>query len=216
MIFVWSWNENVWTKQKQQTKGNRAIWLVYRTNTNARGFWLVKRTLGWKNSMPEDMPENFLEINRYFALTSYCNTIGQSNNSFSILWFSLAEKQRVHVWSFYPLADITITNTYRNYFSRSYKNRSKRIAFYIFQVCPVFYTPAIPSILNFFCRRIVYCFLRYSMSSDCFCTSFKVFTSSLWFLSQNCCSSVISFKRASICFCKVWICSSSGPISSPW
>ena len=103
VIFVWPWNENVWTKQEQQTNGNRAIWLVYRTNTNARGFWLVKRTLGWKNSMPE----NFLEINRYFALTSYCNTIGQSNNSFSILWFSLAEKQRVHVWSFYPLADIT-------------------------------------------------------------------------------------------------------------
>ena len=72
VIFVWPWNKNARTKQKQQTNGNRAIWLVYRTNTNARGFWLVKRTLGWKNSMPE----NFLEINRYFALTSYCNTIG--------------------------------------------------------------------------------------------------------------------------------------------
>ena len=79
-IFVWPWNENARTKQKQQTNGNRAIWLVYRTDTNARGFWLVKRTLGWKNFMPE----NFLEINRYFALTSYCNTIGQSNNAFSI------------------------------------------------------------------------------------------------------------------------------------
>ena len=72
VIFVWPWNKNARTKQKQQTNGNRAIWLVHRTNTNARGFWLVKRTLGWKNSMPE----NFLEINRYFALTSYCNTIG--------------------------------------------------------------------------------------------------------------------------------------------
>ena len=79
-IFVWPWNENERTKQKKQTNGNRAIWLVYRTDTNARGFWLVKRTLGWKNFMPE----NFLEINRYFALTSYCNTIGQSNNAFSI------------------------------------------------------------------------------------------------------------------------------------
>ena len=82
-IFVWPWNENAPTKQKQQTNENRAIWLVYRTDTNARGFWLVKRTLGWKNFMPE----NFLEINRYFALTSYCNTIGQSNNAFSILGF---------------------------------------------------------------------------------------------------------------------------------
>ena len=95
-IFVWPGNENVRTKQKQQTNGNRAIWWVYRTDTNARGPFLVKRTLGWKNFMPE----NFLEINRYFALTSYCNTIGQSNNAFSILGFSLAGKRRVHVLIF--------------------------------------------------------------------------------------------------------------------
>ena len=44
-----------------------------------------------------DMPENFLEINQNFALMSYCNTIGQLNNAFSILGFSLAEKKRVHV-----------------------------------------------------------------------------------------------------------------------
>ena len=49
-------------------------------------FLLVKRTLGWKNVTPE----NFLEINRFYALTSYCNTIDQSNNAFSILGFSLA------------------------------------------------------------------------------------------------------------------------------
>ena len=72
-IFVWPWNKNARTIQKQQTNRNRAIWLVYRTHTNAGGFWLVKRTLGWKNFMPE----NFLEINRYFVLTSHCHTIGQ-------------------------------------------------------------------------------------------------------------------------------------------
>ena len=90
-------------KQKQQTNGNRAIWLVYRTDTNARGFCLVKRTLGWKNFRPE----NSLEINRYFAFTSYCNTIVQSNNAFSILGFSLSGKRRGHVWSFHSLADKT-------------------------------------------------------------------------------------------------------------
>ena len=42
------------------------------------------------------MPENILEINRYLALTSYCNTIGQSNNAFSMLEFSLAGKRRAH------------------------------------------------------------------------------------------------------------------------
>ena len=95
-IFVWPWNENARTLQKQQTNGNRAIWLVYRMDTNARGFWLVKRTLGWKNFTSK----NVLEINRYFALTSYCNTIGQSSNAFSILGFSLAGKRRLHVLIF--------------------------------------------------------------------------------------------------------------------
>ena len=98
-IFAWPWHENRRTKQKQQTNGNRAIWLVYRTDTNARGFWLViivKRTRGCKNFMPE----NFLEINRYFALTSCCNTNGQSSNTFSILGFSLAGKRRFHVLIF--------------------------------------------------------------------------------------------------------------------
>ena len=97
-IFVRPWNdfENARTKQKKQTNWNTAIWLVYRTDTNARGFWSVKRRLGWKNVMSE----NFLEVNRYFPLTSYCNTIGQSNNAFSILGFSLAGKRRVYVLIF--------------------------------------------------------------------------------------------------------------------
>ena len=34
-IFVWPWNENARTKLKQQTSGNKAIWLVWRTATNA-------------------------------------------------------------------------------------------------------------------------------------------------------------------------------------
>ena len=71
-------------------------WLVYRTDSIARGFWLVKQTLGWKTFMPK----NFPEINRYFDLTSYCNTIGQSNNTFSILGLSLAGKRRSHVLIF--------------------------------------------------------------------------------------------------------------------
>ena len=54
--------------------------------------WLSARSAG-KNFRPKD----FLEINRYFALTSYCNKIGQSNNAFSIEEFSLAGKQRGHV-----------------------------------------------------------------------------------------------------------------------
>ena len=65
-------------KSEKQPNENRAIWLVYQTDTNARGFWLAKWTLNF-------LPDNFLEINRFFALTSHCHTIGQSNNVFSIL-----------------------------------------------------------------------------------------------------------------------------------
>ena len=46
------------------------------------------------------MPENFIEINRYFALTSYCNTIGQSDHAFYMLGFSLAGELRVQVLIF--------------------------------------------------------------------------------------------------------------------
>ena len=130
-IFAWPWHENRRTKQKQQTNGNRPIWLVYRTDTNARCFWLlimVKRTLGCKNFIPE----NFLEINRYFPLTSCCNTNGQSSNTFSILGFSLAGKRRVHACFdlFIHWLIKQITNTYRNHFSRSYENRSIRFIWY--------------------------------------------------------------------------------------
>ena len=55
--------------------------------------------------MPEDLSRN----QSLFALTSYCNTIGQSNNGFSILGFSLAGERRVPVFDLidliHPLAD---------------------------------------------------------------------------------------------------------------
>ena len=92
------------TNKTETTKnGNRAIWLVYRTGKNARDFWLVQRTFGWKDVMPK----NFLEINRYFALTSYCNTIGQSNTAFSISGFLWRENKEAFFWSFHSLANKT-------------------------------------------------------------------------------------------------------------
>ena len=95
------------TREQNKTKktiGNRAIWLIYRTNINTCWFWLIKRTLGWKNFVRE----KFLEINPYFSLTSYCNAIGRSNHDFSpckgFLW---RENEESMFWSFHPLADKT-------------------------------------------------------------------------------------------------------------
>ena len=117
------WNENARTEQKQQTNWNRAIWLVYRTDTNPRAFWLVKRMLGGGGG--NFTSKNFSEINRYFALTSCCNKIGQSNNA--ILGYSLAGRRRGHHSGFDLFIHWLIkqrTNTYWNQFSRSYKNHS--------------------------------------------------------------------------------------------
>ena len=66
--------------------------------------WFVERiqarvAFGWLSESSAEKtsyPKNFLEI----ALTSYCNTIGQSNNAFSVLGFSLAGKRRVRVLIF--------------------------------------------------------------------------------------------------------------------
>ena len=119
-IYVWPWDENARTIQKQQKNGNRANWLVYRIDTNAGGFWLVKGTLGLKKTF---MPENLLEINRYFAVMSHCNMIGQSNNALSILGFSLVENEEALLWSFIHWLLKQIAYTYWNHFSRSYENR---------------------------------------------------------------------------------------------
>ena len=93
-----------------------------------------QRTLDWKTFMLE----NFLEINRYFALTPTCNTIGQSNNAFSILGFSGGKTKRPCFDLFIHWLIKQITNTYQNHFSRSNENRSmqKWSLHYIFVLMP--------------------------------------------------------------------------------
>ena len=89
-IFSWPWNENSRTKQKQQTNGNRAIWLVYRRGTNARGFgWLSERS-GEKTSCPNHW------ILRFDAILQHDWSIEQWLLHFRV-FFGL--------WSFHPLAD---------------------------------------------------------------------------------------------------------------
>ena len=104
MTLKWKRANN--TETTNEWKYSDLIGLSNGYKLNARGFWLVKRTLGWKNFMPE----NFLETNRYLTLTSRCNTIGQSMRPCFDLFIHWLIKQ--------------ISNTYRNLFSRSYENRS--------------------------------------------------------------------------------------------
>ena len=120
--FSCSWNENARTKQKNQTNGNSAIWLVYRTDlTNARGFWLVKRTLGSKKNHARELSrkqwilcfdvilQHDWPIERYLL----CNSVffgGKTKSPCFDLFIHWLIKQ--------------IMNTYRNRFSRSYENHS--------------------------------------------------------------------------------------------
>ena len=78
-------------RNNQRTEIERFDWCIELIQTHLGFGWLSERS-GKQTSCPK----NFLEI----ALTSYCNTIGQSNNAFSILGFFLAGKRRVHVLFF--------------------------------------------------------------------------------------------------------------------
>ena len=113
-------------KTREQNRNNKRTeieqydWFVEQIQTLVAFDWLSERS---REKLL--MRENFLEISRYFALTSCCNTIGQSKDAFSILGFSLAGKRRVHVLIFFIHWLIKqIMNTYRKDFSRSYENRS--------------------------------------------------------------------------------------------
>ena len=87
-------------KTEQQTNGNRAILLVYRTDTNTSAFWLVKRTLGWKNFMPENFLETCQPILRYDVILQHDWPIEQC--LFHIRVFFGGKTKRP--WSFHPLA----------------------------------------------------------------------------------------------------------------
>ena len=66
-------------RNNKRTEIERFDWFIERIQTRVAFGWLSERS-GEKTSCPK----NVLEINQYFALTSHYNTIGQSNNAFSI------------------------------------------------------------------------------------------------------------------------------------
>ena len=124
-ILVWPWNENARAKQKQQTNGNGAIWLVCRTVTNVRGFWLVKRTLGWKNFMLEK-PSRNQSILRFDIILQHDWPIEQRLLHIRVFFGGKTKRPCFDLFIYWMIKQIT--NTYRNDFSRSYdENRSSKI-----------------------------------------------------------------------------------------
>ena len=85
-------------RNNKRTEIERFDWCIERIQTRLAFHWLSERS-GKQTSCPK----NFLEI----ALTSYCKTIGQSNDAFSILGFLWRENKKSMFFSFHPLADET-------------------------------------------------------------------------------------------------------------
>ena len=85
-------------RNNKRTEIERFDWCMKRIQTHLGFGWLSERS-GKQTSCPK----NFLEI----SLTSYCNTMGQSNNAFSILGFLWRENEEAMFSSFHPLADET-------------------------------------------------------------------------------------------------------------
>ena len=123
MTLKWRLNENSRTKQKQQTNENRAIWLVYQTDTNAHGFWLVRRTLWWQKLHAWELSRN-QPILRFDVIMQHDWPIEQC--PLHIRVFFGGKTKRACFDLFISWLIKTITNNYRNYFSnaRSHENRS--------------------------------------------------------------------------------------------
>ena len=87
------------------------------TLPNSNSIWNARRSLN-----------EFIWVKKQFTIifTSYCNTIFQSSNVFSILGGFFGGKTKSPCFDLFIHWLIKqIANTYQNHFSRSYENRSK-------------------------------------------------------------------------------------------
>ena len=99
-VFLWPWNEKARTKQKQLTNGKRTIWLFYRTDTNARVFWLPANAR-LKNLHAWELSRNQSTL-RFDAILQHDWPIKQCLLYITVFW---RENEEATFWSFYPLTD---------------------------------------------------------------------------------------------------------------
>ena len=117
------WRRTNKTKKSKETEIERFDWFIERIQTRGAFGWLSERS-----GEQKFMPENFLEINRYLALTSYCNTIDWP------IELSLFRNKESMFSSFHPLADKT-NKEHLNHCSMSYENLSSIISWYVCFYC---------------------------------------------------------------------------------
>ena len=120
-------HENVPTRQKQETNGIRAIWLVYQIDydTNVHGFWLVNRTLGCKNFMPQELSRN-QRILRYYIILQHDWPMEQCLLHIRVFFGGKLKRPCFDLFIHLPIKqkqEKKLTNAYQNHFSRSFENR---------------------------------------------------------------------------------------------
>ena len=115
--------------RKNKRNGNRAIWLVCRTDTNASGFWLVKRTLGWKNSSCRERSRN-QSILHFDVMLQHHWPIEQCLPHTRVFFGGKTKSPRFDLFIHWLIKQIM--DIYRNQFSRSYENRSNNMKLWIY------------------------------------------------------------------------------------
>ena len=104
-------------KNNKRAKIKRFDWFIERIQTH---LWLVKRTLCWKNFMPEELSRN-----RFDVILQHDWSIEQCLLHIRV-FFGGKTKSPCFVLFIHWLIK-QITNTYGNHFSRSYENRSMQM-----------------------------------------------------------------------------------------
>ena len=148
-IFVWRWNRHENARRKQQTNKNRAIWLVYRTDTNLRSgdffFFLAgEKKIAWSQVKRIQTPVAFGRSSKRRVKNTSCTRTFQKSID-SPLWrhtttrlvnrtmsspykgFLWRENEESMFWSFHPLADKTKKEHLTKPFSRSRSKISLRM-----------------------------------------------------------------------------------------
>ena len=98
----------------------RFDWFIM--DTNMRGFWLVRRTLRWKNLQARERSRN-QSILCIDVMLQHDWPIKQCLLHIRVFFCRKTKSPRFDLFIHWLIKQMT--NTYRNYFSRSYKNLSK-------------------------------------------------------------------------------------------
>ena len=136
-IFVWPWNVNSRTKQKQQTNGiERCDWFIERMQTRVAFGWLSEHSGEKLHSRELSRNQPILHFD---VILQHDWPIEQCLIHIRVFFGGKTKKPCFDLFIHWLINQIT--NTYRIHFSRSYENRSNHmlsVAFYKTEITGLF------------------------------------------------------------------------------